>query len=147
MYGGKLDFLDFETVKEERFYLLWTPTPFLRQFHEEFKRNSTTFLSFKEYERIMKIGETKKPHNPLGCALSLYAQDEERKCVTVAIETFQEDDFKTGTIIHDGFLVENLDVPDAILRKAEEQVKSHTGYDVKLERKSLKEFDAEIHNR
>ena len=144
MYGGKLDALDFETVNEERLYLSWTPTPFLRQFYEEFKRNSTTFLSFKEYERFMKIGEAKKPHNPLGCALSLYAQDEERKCVIAAIETFRNDDFKTGTIMHDGFLVEDLDVPDAILRKAEEQVKSDTGYDVKLERKSLKEFDAEM---
>jgi hypothetical protein len=49
----------------------------------------------------------------------------------------------TGTIIHDGFLVENLGVKDEVLRKAEQTVNLVTGYVIKLEKKSLEDFNEE----
>jgi len=144
MYGGKLDSIDFETSNGLELYVPWAATDFLHKFHEEFKHNSTTLLTFGDYEKFMKLGESKKPHNPLGCGLSLLAQDMEREIISIVIDTFQQNGFKTGTIIHDGFLVQDLDVADDILRKAEQEVLHEYTYDIKLSKKSLKDFDEDM---
>jgi hypothetical protein len=75
--------------------------------------------------------------------MSLLAQDIERQIISVAIQTFNQNEYTTGTIIHDGFLVESLDVKDEVLRKAEQAVKLMKGYDINLEKKSLKDFNEE----
>ena len=76
--------------------------------------------------------------------MSFLAQDIERQIVTVAIQTFNQNEYTTGTIIHDGFLVESLDVKDEVLRKAEQAVKLMKGYAIKLEKKSLKDFNEDM---
>jgi hypothetical protein len=86
----------------------------------------------------------KDNHNPLGTGMSFLAQDIERQIVTVAIQTFNQNEYTTGTIIHDGFLVESLDVKDEVLRKAEQAVKLMKGYAIKLEKKSLKDFNEDM---
>ena len=67
----------------------------------------------------------------------------ERQVISFAIQTFNQNEYTTGTIIHDGFLVESLDLKDAVLRKAEQAVKLVKGYDIKLEKKSLKDCNEE----
>ena len=138
MYGGKPDTLCIETRDKQSFFIDWTPPDFLRLFHKEFQKNSTTLLSLDEFKTYMKDNR-----NPLGTGMSLLAQDIERQVISVAIQTFNQNEYTTGTIIHDGFLVESLDVKDEVLRKAEQAVKLMKGYDIKLEKKSLKDFNEE----
>ena len=138
MYGGRPDTLSIETRDKESLYIDWMPPEFLRLFHKEFRQNSTTLLSLDEFKTYMKDNR-----NPLGTGMSLLAQDIERQIITVAIQTFNQNEYMTGTIIHDGFLVESLDVQDEVLRKAEQAVKLITGYDIKLEKKSLEDFNEE----
>jgi len=139
MYGGKPDTLCIETRDKQSFFIDWTPPDFLRLFHKEFQQNSTTLLSLDEFKTYMKDNR-----NPLGTGMSLLAQDIERQIISVAIQTFNQNEYTTGTIIHDGFLVESLDVKDEVLRKAEQAVKLMKGYDIKLEKKSLKDFNEDI---
>ena len=138
MYGGRPDTLSIETRDKENLFIDWTPPEFLRKFYEEFRRNSTTLLSLDEFKTYLKDSR-----NPLGTGMSLLAQDIERQIITVAIQTFNQNEYTTGTIIHDGFLVESLEVKDEVLRKAEQAVKLMKGYDIKLEKKSLKDFNEE----
>ena len=138
MYGGRPDTLCIETRDKQTFFIDWTPPNFLRLFHKEFQQNSTTLLSLDEFKTYLKDNR-----NPLGTGISLLAQDIERQVISVAIQTFNLNEYTTGTIIHDGFLVESLDVRDEVLRKAEQAVKLMKGYDIKLEKKSLKDFNEE----
>jgi len=93
-------------------------------------------MSIEAYKSFMQIGETKSNNNPLGTALSLLAQNEERKVISVVIKTFQQNGYTTGTFIHDGFLAESLEVDDQVLRNAELAVKFGEQYDVKLTKKT-----------
>ena len=138
MYGGRPDTLCIETRDKHTFFIDWMPPNFLRLFHKEFQQNSTTLLSLDEFKTYLKDNR-----NPLGTGMSLLAQDIERRIISVAIQTFNQNEYTTGTIIHDGFLVESLDVKDEVLRKAEQAVKLMKGYDIKLEKKSLKDFNEE----
>ena len=136
MYGGTPSSLGFETSEDKEHYIDWIPTDFLLQFHKEFKHNSTTLLSIDAYKSFMQLGEAKSKNNPLGTALSLLAQDEERKVISAVIKTFKQNGYKTGTVIHDGFLVESLEVEDEVLRNAEQAVKFGEQYDIKLTKKT-----------
>jgi len=136
MYGGKPNTLCIEARDKQSFYIDWTPPDFIRLFHKEFQHNSTTLLSMHDFKTYMKDN-----HNPLGTGMSFLALDIERQVISFAIQTFNQNEYTTGTIIHDGFLVESLDVKDAVLRKAEDAVKLVKGYNIKLEKRSLKDFD------
>ena len=144
MYGGTPSSLGFETSEDKEHYIDWIPTDFLLQFHKEFKHNSTTLLSIDAYKSFMQLGEAKSKNNPLGTALSLLAQDEERKVISAVIKTFKQNGYKTGTVIHDGFLVESLEVEDEVLRNAEQAVKFGEQYDIKLTKKLMHEFDEDL---
>ena len=141
MYGGKVDSMGFETSKGSKLHVPWDATQFLHKFDQEFKHNSSTLMSLSDSGKFLEIGKAGKPHNPIGSGLSYLVQDIERQVISVVIETFQQMDYQTGTIIHDGFLVQDLDVKDEVLRKAEQSVKEGLRYDIKLERKSLRDFD------
>ena len=138
MYGGRPDTLSIETRDKESFFIDWTPPEFLRMFHKEFQQNSTTLLSLDEFKTYLK-----DDRNPLGTGMSLLAQDIEHHIITVAMQTFNQNEYMTGTIIHDGLLVESLGVKDEVLRKAEQAVNLVTGYVIKLEKKSLEDFNEE----
>jgi len=144
MYGGTPSSLGFETSEDKEHYIDWIPSDFLLQFHKEFKHNSTTLLSIDAYKSFMQLGEAKSKNNPLGTALSLLAQDEERKVISAVIKTFKQNGYKTGTVIHDGFLVESLEVEDEVLRNAEQAVKFGEQYDIKLTKKLMHEFDEDL---
>ena len=144
MYGGTPSSLGFETSDDKEQYIDWIPTDFLLQFYKEFRHNSTTLLSIDAYKSFMQLGEAKSKNNPLGTALSLLAQDEERKVISGVIKTFKQNGYKTGTVIHDGFLVESLEVEDEVLRNAEQAVKFGEQYDVKLTKKLMHEFDEDL---
>jgi len=98
MYGGTPSSLGFETSDGKELYIDWIPTDFLLQFHKEFQHNSTTLLSLDAYKSFMQIGEAKSNKNPLGTALSLLAQDEERKVISGVIKTFKQNGYKTGQL-------------------------------------------------
>jgi hypothetical protein len=94
-----------------------------------------------EYEIYHKIAQIRNPDNKLGYAVSALATDLERKCITTAIQSFQEQGFRTGTIIHDGFLIEALEIDDGAFRMAEEEIKDRVGFDVTLVKSQLNDFD------
>ena len=96
MYGGKPDTLCIETRDKQSFLIDWTPPDFLRLFHKEFQKNSTTLLSLDEFKTYLKDNR-----NPLGTGMSLLAQDIERNIISVAIQTFNQNEYTTGTIIHE----------------------------------------------
>ena len=96
MYGGKPGTLCIETRDKQIFYIDWTPPDFLHLFHKEFQKNSTTLLSLDEFKTYMKDNR-----NPLGTGMSLLAQDIERQIISVAIQTFNQNEYTTGTIIHE----------------------------------------------
>ena len=130
MYGGKPDTLCIETRDKQSFFIDWTPPDFLRLFHKEFQKNSTTLLSLDEFKTYMKDNR-----NPLGTGMSLLAQDIERQVISVAIQTFNQNEYTTGTIIHDGFLVESLDSDQCSVAKscsceAHERVRHQTREEV-----------------
>ena len=139
-----LETLGFETSDGKELYIDWIPTDFLLQFYKEFRHNSTTLLSIEAFKSFMQLGEAKSNKNPLGTALAYLAQDEERKVISVVIKTFQQHGYTTGTVIHDGFLVESLEVEDEVLRNAEQAVKFGEQYDVKLTKKLMHEFNEDL---
>ena len=83
MYGGKPSSIGFETSDNKKLYIDWIPTDFLLQYHKEFQHNSTTLMSLDAYKSFMQNGEAQSNNNPLGTALSLLAQNEERKVIKV----------------------------------------------------------------
>ena len=93
------------------------------------------------FETYLATGKKKNPGNPLGRALSQLATDLERYTVGVAMESLVSAGYTLGTLIHDGFLIESLDVKDKDLRDAEACVKKETGYRIQLVRKPLDDFN------
>ena len=116
-------------------------TPFMVDFHKEIISNAERILALPENHKYKDMGEMKKPSNALGSALGYLAQDIERECVMTMVKTFTTEGYEVSTIIHDGFLVQSLDVKDEVLRSAEQSVKHLNGYDIKLEKKDLTNFD------
>jgi len=144
MYGGKPSSLGFESSDGKELYIDWIPTDFLLQFYKAFQHNSTTLLSIEEFKSFMQLGEAKSNNNPLGTALSLLAQNEEREVISGVIKAFKQHGYTTGTVIHDGFLVESLEAEDIVLRNAEQAVKFGEQYDIKLTKKLTHEFDEDL---
>jgi hypothetical protein len=93
------------------------------------------------FETYLAKGKKKNPGNPLGRAFSQLATDLERYTVDVAMESLVGAGYTLGTLIHDGFLIESLDVKDKDLRDAEACVKKETGYRIQLVRKPLDDFN------
>ncbi len=77
MYGGRPDTLCIEIRDKQTFFIDWTPPYFLRLFHKELQKNSTTLLSRDEFETYMEDN-----CNPLGTGMSLLAQDIERQIIS-----------------------------------------------------------------
>lgn len=116
-------------------------TRFMIDFHRELMKYAEQVINMEEHKEYRILGAIKKPENPVGSAISYLAQDIERKCVMTMIEVFKKNKYKVGTIIHDGFLVECPEVDNDVLRKAEAKVKQSHGYDLKLDKKDLCDFD------
>ena len=71
------------------------------------------------YVPYLKKGEKRNPNNKLGWAISQLATDRERDTVSAAMMCLASLGYSLGTLIHDGFLVEDLSVRDEDLREAE----------------------------
>ena len=95
------------------------------------------------FETYLAKGKKKNPGNPLGWAISQLATDLERFTVNVAMESLDYAGYTLGTLIHDGFLIESLNVKDKDLRDAEARVKKETGFRIQLVRKPLNDFNRE----
>ena len=59
------------------------------------------------------------------------------------METLDGLGYELGTLIHDGFLVCDLNVKDDDLREAEKNTKEKTGFSIELVKKSLTDFNHE----
>ncbi len=118
-----------------------TDTEFMKRFHQEFVCCSVQLLSKDAFVPYKRIGELKRPTNALGSAMSYLCQDEERRCVGSAISAMQQQGYECSTLIHDGFLVKNINLPEIALDLMKQAVKELTGYDVTFEIKSLSDFD------
>ena len=95
------------------------------------------------YMTYLKKGEKRNPNNKLGWAISQLATDRERDTVSAAMMCLASLGYSLGTLIHDGFLVEDLSVRDEDLREAEEYTEKATGYSIQLVRKPLTDFNRE----
>ncbi len=145
MYLGtskKVCFSVWKGDKEEKNYLDWDTPQFLKDFETEFKRNADAILRLSDYGKdyiaiATKSENAEERKNPLGGGLSYLAQDLEKKIVLTVMETFTNNDYVTSTIIHDGFLVESLNVSDQVLRDSEKAVKNKLGYEISLVKKSM----------
>lgn len=113
---------------------------FIKNFYRDFTTCSVNLINLPKYAPYKKVGELKKEQNPLGCALSFLAQDLERQCISIVINLLKEKGYECSTLIHDGCHIRNLDVPDEIVREAEQEVKHITGYDIKLTIKPMNDF-------
>jgi hypothetical protein len=152
MYGGTSASMSFSVWKgsnEEKNYITWEATEFLKLFEKEFRQNADYILKLPENQVYVEMARNsdkgEERHNPLGTGLSYLAQDLERKIVLTARATFEKNEYVPSTIIHDGFLVECLpdDLPDDILRQAENAVKDAHEYDIRLEKKKLTDYDTD----
>ncbi|CAL6338981.1 unnamed protein product [Bathycoccus prasinos] len=95
------------------------------------------------YTTYLKKGEKRNPKNKLGLAISQLATDRERDTVSAAMMCLASLRYSLGTLIHDGFLVEDLSVRDEDLREAEKYTEDATGYSIQLVRKPLTDFNRE----
>ncbi|CAL6353859.1 unnamed protein product [Bathycoccus prasinos] len=95
------------------------------------------------YTTYLKKGEKRNPNNKLGWAISQLATDRERDTVSAAMVCLASLGYSLGTLIHDGFLVEDLSVRDEDLREAEKYTEEATGYSIQLVRKPLTDFNRE----
>ncbi|CAL6316831.1 unnamed protein product [Bathycoccus prasinos] len=95
------------------------------------------------YTTYLKKGEKRNPSNKLGWAISQLATDRERDTVSAAMMCLVSLGYSLGTLIHDGFLVEDLSVRDEDLREAEKYTEEATGYLIQLVRKPLTDFNRE----
>ena len=110
--------------------------------------NDVISCALKLFERpfyvpYLKKGEKRNPNNKLGWAISQLATDRERDTVSSAMMCLASLGYSLGTLIHDGFLVEDLSVRDEDLREAEEYTEKATGYSIQLVRKPLTDFNRE----
>ncbi len=96
-----------------------------------------------DYSKYLKLAEAGEHPNPHGWATSALATDLERKCITTAIQKVQET-YTTGTIIHDGFLVESLHIDPQVLRDAEDAVERRVGFRIQLAPKPLGDYDPSL---
>ena len=85
---------------------------------------------------------------PLHSAFAFLMYDCERECVMLAKQKLENKPFKhrISAVIHDGFHIASLDVPDEHLRAAEKHVKAESRYnfEIKLVKKDLTNFDASV---
>ena len=95
------------------------------------------------YNTYLEKGEKKNPTNKIGWAISQLATDKERETVSVAMEKLDSFGYELGTLIHDGFLVCDLNVKDGDLREAEKYAEEKTGFSIELVKKSLTDFNHE----
>jgi putative DNA primase/helicase len=112
----------------------------MKDFDREFEENAKKVLQDPNYSKYLDFGTDEK-NNKIGSAMSILAQDIERECTMTAIKVFKKNEYDVGTIIHDGFLVQSLNVGDDVLRKAETEIRKKIGYDLQLEKKDLCNFD------
>ena len=87
--------------------------------------------------------EKQNPTNPIGWAISQLATDKERETVSYAMMYLKSLGYKISTLIHDGFLVQDLNVKEEHLRDAEARVFEATGFRIELVCKPLNNFNRE----
>ena len=86
--------------------------------------------------------------DPLHSAFAYLMFECERECVALAMQKLTDKPYKhkISAVIHDGFHIANLHVPDEHLRAAEKHVKAESRYnfEIKLVKKDLTNFDASV---
>ena len=95
------------------------------------------------YNTYLEKGKKQNPTNPIGWAISQLATDKERETVSHAMMYLKGLGYKISTLIHDGFLVQDLNVKEEHLRDAEARVFEATGFRIELVRKPLNNFNRE----
>ena len=101
-------------------------------------------FSLEKYAIYKKLGEIKNPDNIEGWAVSALATDHERKCISSVIQSLQQQGFTTSTVIHDGCLVQALNVEDSVLRIAEKEIMLRTGLTIDLTVKPMNDFQLHV---
>jgi len=113
----------------------------VKSFYHDIQHSSKELFEKVDYINYLKIAEGSEHTNALGYAISGLCTDIERKCISQCIRSFQKIGYKTGTIMHDGLLIESLNVEKQHLEFIQNDVKRYVGIDIELVEKSLKDYD------
>jgi hypothetical protein len=120
-------------------------TPFMTNFFKEQIENSKRLMNIPEYLLYKKLGETNTCNtdkSALASGINLLCSDYERQCITSIINYFKANDFETGTIIHDGFLLKAQHVKPEMLIDVIRRIKLQNNFDMVVKVKSLNDFNA-----
>ena len=119
----------------------WPRSEYGRNLKDELMDCYDRLLSLQDFEDYRKWGEVARPDNPIGSAINCALTDFERKAVSIAIYSFQNRGYVTSTIIHDGFLVEHLDVNVELLFEIQQEIKRKMGLDLSMSVKTMNDYD------
>ena len=160
---NRAEFLTDATPKETWLALLYggRPRPGSGERAREFSVQANSALeqlfarpAFQTYHDRGKEKKRKREDDmhgasgPLHTAFAYLMYDCERECVALAMQKLEDKPYKhkISAVIHDGFHIASLHVPDEHLRAAEKHVKAESGYNfaIKLVKKDLTNFDMSI---
>ena len=119
-------------------------TEYSRNLHVELMDCYDELFERPAYANYLTYGKLKNPRNPMGTAISAMMTDYERKAVTVAINLMRQRGLGTGALLHDGFLVDALEVDDTILEDAKVEIRRCVGLDLNLKIKPMNDFDTSV---
>ena len=114
-----------------------------KEYWDDVMSCATDLFQKPVFETYLAKAKKKNPGNPLGWAVSQLATDKERETVSYAMMYLKGLGYKISTLIHDGFLVQDLNVKEEHLRDAEARVFEATGFRIELVRKPLNNFNRE----
>jgi hypothetical protein len=123
MYNGRLDHDApqlFHAIKEEMASLI------------------RSMIADREYNELFHA--TKNEDNPRASFCSHIIQTEERRCLLALRDSLIAQGYSVDVLAYDGCMVRSTEVGDDVLTKAEEFIKSETGYEVQLAIKPLVGF-------
>lgn len=133
--------LDRDTLKQRFISLLFGGRPkcddpnwIRRNFHPEVKIIMENIS--RMYTEIFNKCKRYKKDNPIGSCCAHVLQEEEKKCLMALDKYLTMNERSLETLIHDGGLIRKLhnekNFPKKLITGAEEFIKKHTGYDLKL---------------
>ncbi len=121
-------------------------TPHMQRFYAECRDTMKSLLRLPKYKTYVPTEEERvginNPLNPTGHAIAMITQQAETECCLTGIASMRQQGFETSTYQYDGFFVKAKEsVEQTHLKKAANDVKTQTGYDVEWVVKPLPNID------
>ena len=139
MYGGgiKAWFKEFKIQVKE-------PLPFVDEFQQEIKKICGKFFTHTDFARERKEAESKRSRDnsdgPVESTCVSYIVAEIENWILHILYRYYSKKFDVGVLCFDGLMIHHIDdyIIEDTFEECIQEVKIATGYDIKLETKSLK---------